>query len=136
MGTAGIGWGIYTFLGRGASDPFGRTMRNFVGAAPFALIVMLMFTAEKSTTEGIVLAIASGAVTSALGYVIWYMALPRLSVAAAGAAQLLVPVITTLGGLLWLGERPSLPMVVAIALILGGVAITNGLPRIRPASAL
>jgi drug/metabolite transporter (DMT)-like permease len=131
MGIAGIAWGVYTFLGRGSSEPFVRTTRNFIGAAPLVIIVMLMGRAEKTTTEGVLLAITSGAVTSALGYVVWYVALPRLKVATAGAAQLLVPVITAVGGLVWLGERPSLAMVVAVALILGGIAITNGLPGFR-----
>jgi drug/metabolite transporter (DMT)-like permease len=130
MAVAGIAWGIYTLLGRGAVDPFGRTARNFVGAAPFALIVALAMGAPRPSVEGVVLAIASGAITSALGYVVWYAALPRLNVATAGAAQLLVPVITAVGGVGWLGEKPSLAMIAAIALILGGVALTNSTRKI------
>jgi drug/metabolite transporter (DMT)-like permease len=125
MGLAGVAWGMYTLLGRDAINPFARTARNFLGAAPLALIVMLVIESPKPTTEGVILAIASGAITSALGYVVWYAALPRLNVATAGAAQLLVPVITAVGGVGWLGETPSLAMMVAIALILGGVALTN-----------
>jgi drug/metabolite transporter (DMT)-like permease len=131
MGIAGIGWAIYTLLGRGAVDPFARTARNFLGAAPFALIVMMSTVNAKPTTQGVLLAIASGAVTSALGYVVWYAVLPRLNVATAGAAQLLVPVITAVGGIVWLRETPSLAMMAAIALILSGVALTNS-PRNHP----
>jgi drug/metabolite transporter (DMT)-like permease len=134
MGIAGIAWGIYTLLGRGAVNPFARTARNFIGAAPLALIVALIIEAPKPTMEGVILAIASGAITSALGYVVWYAALPRLNVATAGAAQLLVPVITAVGGVGWLGETPSLAMMAAIALILGGVALTNSSRKSGPAA--
>src|SRR5208283_2921455 len=108
-----------------------RTARNFLGAAPLALIFMLTMGSQKPTMVGVLLAIASGAIASALGYVVWYAVLPRLNVATAGAAQLLVPVITAVGGVGWLGETPSLAMMVAIALILSGVALTN---RSRPAA--
>jgi drug/metabolite transporter (DMT)-like permease len=130
MAVAGIAWGIYTLLGRGAFPLLASPARNFVGAAPFALIVALAMGAPRPSVEGVVLAIASGAITSALGYVVWYAALPRLNVATAGAAQLLVPVITAVGGVGWLGEKPSLAMIAAIALILGGVALTNSTRKI------
>jgi drug/metabolite transporter (DMT)-like permease len=132
MVLAGIAWGMYTLLGRDAINPFARTARNFLGAAPLALIVMLLVASPQPTTEGVLLAIASGAITSALGYVVWYAVLPRLNVATAGAAQLLVPVVTAVGGLGWLGEAPTVAMMVAIALILSGVALTNGSRKGRP----
>jgi drug/metabolite transporter (DMT)-like permease len=128
MGLAGIAWGIYTLLGRDSINPFERTARNFLGAAPLALIVMLMMGSQKPTMEGVLLAIASGAITSALGYVVWYAVLPRLNVATAGAAQLFVPVVAAVGGVVWLGETASLEMIIAIALILSGVALTNSTP--------
>lgn len=125
MVLAGVAWGMYTLLGRDAVNPFARTARNFLGAAPLALIVMCVIGFATPTAEGILLAIASGAITSALGYVVWYAVLPRLNVATAGAAQLFVPVVTAVGGVVWLGEAPSVAMLAAIALILSGVALTN-----------
>ncbi len=129
MALAGIAWGVYTFLGRGAANPFARTARNFIGAAPFALFVMLAFASSTPSMKGVVLAIASGAITSALGYVGWYAVLPRLNVATAGATQLLVPVITAAGGLFWLRETPSFALAAAAILILSGVWLTIGSPK-------
>ena len=48
--------------------------------------------------RGLVYAGLSGALTSALGYVIWYAVLPSLSVSAAAVAQLSVPIIAEAGG--------------------------------------
>jgi drug/metabolite transporter (DMT)-like permease len=124
MTLAGIAWGAYTFLGRGAANPLARTARNFIGAAPLSLLVLLAFPPSASSLNGVILAIASGAITSALGYVVWYAVLPRLSVATAGATQLLVPVITAAGGVFWLGETPSVELLTAAMLVLGGVWLT------------
>ena len=49
------------------------------------------------TGRGIVLALASGALTSGLGYVIWYRALQGLAATTAASVQLSVPVLATLG---------------------------------------
>jgi drug/metabolite transporter (DMT)-like permease len=135
MALAGIAWGAYTYLGRGAANPFARTARNFIGAAPFALFVMLAFAAPTPSMKGVILAIASGAITSALGYVVWYAVLPRLNMATAGATQLLVPVITAAGGVFWLGETPSIALVSAACLVLSGIWLTLGPPKqLRPAA--
>ena len=131
MAAAGVSWGLYTALGRGARDPLARTARNFIGAAPVALLVGLLSIGSPPSTLGVTLAVISGAVTSALGYVLWYAVLPRLSASGAGAAQLLVPAITALAGITWLGERPSIGLVVSSALILGGVAVATGIVRRR-----
>lgn len=129
MGVAGIAWGVYTMLGRGAGDPFQRTARNFIGAAPLALLILLAFPIERPGLHGTLLAVASGAITSGLGYVIWYAVLPRLKVATAGAAQLLVPVVAAAGGVLLLGEALSLQLGLIAAIILGGIWLTIGAPK-------
>ena len=85
MAAAGAAWGVYTMVGRGAADPLGLTARNFVGAAALALPVVLAVPGPWPTLPGVALALASGMVTSALGYAVWYAVLPRLSVATAGA---------------------------------------------------
>jgi drug/metabolite transporter (DMT)-like permease len=73
---------------------------------------------------GVVLAIVSGAVTSGLGYVIWYAALPALSASTAGAVQLLVPAVAAAGGLIWLGEPLTAALAGATLLILAGIGLT------------
>lgn len=124
MAAAGAGWGVYTLLGRGAGDPLGRTARNFIGAAPFAVAGVLMVGVFDGSAETYALAIASGAVTSGLGYAVWYAALPALSRVTAGVSQLLVPPVTAFGGALLLSEPISLRLAAASAIILAGVALT------------
>jgi len=129
MALAGVAWGIYTMLGKGAADPFARTARNFIGAAPIALLGLLAVPISAPGPHGVLLAVASGALTSGLGYVIWYAVLPGLNVATAGAAQLLVPVVAAAGGVLWLGESLSLKLAAVTALILTGIWLTTGAPK-------
>jgi len=131
MMLAGIAWGIYTMLGKGVADPFARTARNFIGAAPLALLLLPFVPLSLPTVEGAALAIASGAVTSGLGYVVWYAVLPQLKVATAGAAQLLVPVVAAAGGILWLGESLSLKLAAVTVLVLGGIWLTIHAPKPR-----
>ena len=69
------------------------------------------------------LAMASGGITSALGYTLWYQALRSLSSIQAGVVQLLVPVIAAFGGVLFVGEFVTWPLVIASLLILGGVCL-------------
>jgi len=76
-----------------------------------------------ATPRGIVLALVSGAVTSGLGYAIWYRALPGLTVTQAAVAQLSVPVIAAIGAAALLGESLGTRIVVCGAAVLGGVGI-------------
>ena len=134
MALAGMGWGLYTLLGRGTADPLALTARNFVGAAPVGLLLLLLGLARSGPLqlEGVLLAIASGALASGIGYALWYAVLPRLSVAMAGSAQLLVPLVTAAGGVLWLGEPLTLRFAFVCLLILCGVWLTRR-PSPRPA---
>ena len=124
MVLAGIGWGIYSLLGRGAPDPLSSTAWNFVICLPVVLLVSV-FQRESAhiTTEGVMLAVASGVVASGLGYVTWYAALRGLTAGRAATVQLSVPVIAALGGVAWLGEALDARLVLAAALTLGGIAL-------------
>lgn len=134
MALAGVGWGFYTLLGRGAVNPLALTARNFIGAAPVGLVLLLLGLTRSGPLqlEGVLLAIASGAVTSGIGYAVWYAVVPCLSVAMAGSAQLLVPLVTAAGGVLWLGEPLTLRFVLVCLLILTGIWLTRR-PLARPA---
>ncbi len=127
MAGAGIAWGVYSLRGRGAGEPVAATAGNFMRAAPLALVVSVLsfaFTgAPHGSANGIALAIASGAVTSGLGYVIWYAALPHLSSLRAATVQLSVPPLAALGGVWWLSEALSMRLVLSSAAILGGIAL-------------
>jgi drug/metabolite transporter (DMT)-like permease len=121
MVAAGLGWGIYSLAGRGAKDPLGETGANFLCAAPIAMALWLAFPGGI-TAAGAILAIISGAITSGLGYALWYSLLPRLDGTVAALVQLTVPVLAVAGGVLLLAEPLTLRLVLASAVILGGVA--------------
>ena len=67
---------------------------------------------------------ASGAITSGLGYVLWYAALPALTTVSAAVIQLSVPILSALGGVLLLAEPLSSRLVISSATIMGGIALT------------
>ena len=124
MSAAGIAWGVYSLLGRAQRDASLSTARNFLLATPLALIVSLAtLTGHQWTWPGIILAIASGGITSGLGYVAWYAALPKLSATRAASIQLTVPVIAALAGVLLLAESITMRLGLASIAVLGGVAI-------------
>lgn len=124
MVAAGVGWGFYSLLGRQAGDPLQATAKNFIYCVPLAVIVSLLFLADfHATPAGIVLAIASGALASGCGYVVWYAALPGLTATRAATVQLSVPVIAAAGGVILLSEPLSARLVVASAATLGGVFV-------------
>lgn len=133
---AGVAWGVYSLLGRGAARPIAVTAGNFLGAAPLALVaslVALPVVAPRVPPEGALLAVASGAVTSGLGYSLWYLALRGHTATTAAVVQLSVPVLAAAGGVLLLGEAATSRLVVAGALVLGGVAAaTLGRREVRP----
>ena len=131
MATAALGWGLYSLLGRGATDPLRTTAGNFVFAAPLGLILLALLP-DTATLPGAGLAVISGAVTSGCGYALWYAVLPRLGSARAAVAQLCVPVIAAAGGLILLGEGVSLRFALASLLVLGGVLLASLPPAKQP----
>lgn len=124
MAISGIAWGGYTLLGISSKNPLSDTTYNFLRTLPFVL-VLLVFTFKGSnlTSEGILLAVLSGAIASGLGYFIWYVALRGLSVTQAAVVQLFVPVIAAIGGVMFTSEQITLRLVESSILVLGGVLI-------------
>jgi drug/metabolite transporter (DMT)-like permease len=124
MAIAGTGWGIYSLRGRSESDALGSNAANFLLSLAFALALSaLTLGAADISGRGILLAVLSGAVTSAIGYVIWYAALNFLTAIQAALIQLSVPAIATGGGVLLLAEPLSLRLLVSSALVLGGISL-------------
>jgi drug/metabolite transporter (DMT)-like permease len=123
---AGFAWGVYSLRGRQAVDPAGVTAGNFLRAVAFALLLALAMWRDRSMdASGAAYAIASGALASGVGYVIWYAALPRLQPTSAAIVQLSVPLLAAAGGVLLLGEPLSLRLVLASIAILGGIALVT-----------
>jgi drug/metabolite transporter (DMT)-like permease len=133
MAGAGAAWGGYSLRGRGAADPLAATAASFMRAAPLGILLALVFAARAhADARGVGLAIASGALTSGLGYVVWYAALRRLSALRAAVVQLSVPPVTAFGGVLLLGEAFTLRLGLASLAIIGGIALVLGSRNARP----
>ncbi len=124
MIVAGIAWGGYSLLGKGATDPLEATARNFVYSVPLTLLVSLFFISDYNmSSNGLLLAVISGALASGCGYVIWYAVLPSLTASRAATVQLSVPAIAAFGGVVILSEDLTIRLLLASAATLGGVAI-------------
>jgi drug/metabolite transporter (DMT)-like permease len=121
---SGVAWGVYSLRGKGAGDPTRVTAGNFLRTVPIAAgWSALMYGHTSMDNAGFWYAVASGALTSGIGYSIWYTALPGLKAAKAATVQLSVPVIASLGGIAFLGEPLTLRLVLSSAAILGGIAL-------------
>lgn len=135
MLAAGSAWGIYSLRGKGAGDPLRVNAGNFLRAGVFAAILGLA-TLPRAAFDGVgfTYAITSGALTSGIGYAIWYAALPGLRVTAAAAVQLSVPVLSAIGGVVLLGEPLTPRLLLASLAILGGIALVLVPPKPSAAS--
>ncbi len=124
MALAGFAWGLYSLRGRGAANPLAQTTQTFVRLVPLLLAASVV-TVRQSHVEaaGALYAVASGAVASGLGYVVWYQALTHLTATRAAVVQLAVPVLAAAGGVVFLHEALSLRLLIAAALVLGGIAL-------------
>jgi drug/metabolite transporter (DMT)-like permease len=142
---AGVAWGVYSLRGKrqppqGAGDPTAVTAGNFMRTVPMAmLLVLLVWGLGRLSLDGsgLLLAVASGALASGIGYAIWYQALPALQATHAATLQLSVPAIAALGGVLFLGEALTLALLLSSCAILGGMALLmldrSGQRRTTPA---
>lgn len=124
MAAAGASWAAYTLLGQSERDALGATAGNFLLCVPLTGLAMLLTGGGPLPVLGVLTAIVAGAVTSGLGYALWYRLLPSLQATEAGIAQLSVPVIAVMGGTLFLQEPVTLRLVVAGLLVLGGIALS------------
>ncbi|MCK5639075.1 MAG: DMT family transporter [Flavobacteriaceae bacterium] len=126
MTLSGIAWGIYTIIGLDSKNPLIDTSNNFIKTIPFVVILLIItFKKENYSLEGIILAVISGGITSAIGYTIWYMALRKLTSVQASVVQLMVPVIAALGGVLFMSEVITQRLAISSLLILGGILIVT-----------
>jgi len=133
MLSAGVAWGVYSLRGRGAGDPTRVSAGNFLRAAPMALVLSLLtFQSASLNNNGVWYAVASGALTSGIGYALWYTVIPWLKATQAATVQLSVPVLAALAGIVFLGETLSLRLVLASVAILGGIALVILEKRLQP----
>ena len=109
MGVSGFAWGCYSIRGKGAPAPVKATTGNFVRTLPMVIIAAaVILNSVQAEPTSIVLAIVSGSITSALGYVLWYHVLREMATTRAAVLQLLVPIIAAMGGIIFLSEAASI----------------------------
>lgn len=124
MLVSGIAWAGYTLKGQGSVNALADTAFNFSRTLPLlALLMVPILGTMQISAEGLLLAFVSGALTSGVGYAIWYSALRGLSTTRAAVIQLLVPILAAIGGVLFANEELSTRLVVAAGLVLGGIML-------------
>ena len=122
MVMSGIGWGVFSLRGRGSKTPLGDMALSFALCGPVALVLMLI--GDGWSLGGLICAVVSGAIMSGLGYALWYRVLPQVAATTSAMSQLSVPVIALIAGAVLLGETITLNVVIASAVVLGGIAVS------------
>ncbi|OED82542.1 DMT family transporter [Vibrio crassostreae] len=138
MSLAGVGWGIYTLAGKKSSNALQSTTANF-GFSSLVILValsLLVFipnalTQVSITEQGLIYAVISGSVASGVGYSLWYYVVKKLNTVVASIAQLSVPVIATLGGVLLLSEPVTMQFIVSSTVILLGISLVLVAPKLK-----
>ena len=122
MLASGIAWGVYSLFGRGVSSPAAATAGNFLRTVPLAVALSLIALPWlQPDARGALLAAISGALTSGLGYILWYKVLQHMRAMTASTVQLSAPVLAALAGVALLGEALTRDLLTASLLILGGI---------------
>lgn len=137
MLASGTSWAVYCFCGLHKTDPIDATAGNFLRAVPFLLLFIPWLVGVSFPPLHIsLLAVVAGAVSSAVGYVLWYVATQRLSYMMTTVVQLSVPLLAAWEGLIFLHEPFSLRMALSSAGILGGIFLTALANRPDPSRAV
>ena len=125
MGIAGLGWAAYSLAGRSEPDALAGTAANFLWCLPVTTGAMWAAGPQMSVSlTGAALAVVSGALTSGLGYALWYRLVPDLGAVRAATVQLSVPVIAIIAGIVLLGEPVSVNLLLGTVLVIGGIFLT------------
>ena len=138
MALAGVGWGIYTLAGKKSTNALQSTTANFAFSSLvllvlLSLLVVIPNVASKIslTEQGLLYAILSGSVASGVGYSLWYYVVKKLDTVVASIAQLSVPVIATLGGVLLLSEPVTMQFIISSTVILLGISLVLVAPKLK-----
>ena len=127
FGRFGLGWLLCHWPHCGSCTASNRVQFcACIAALRAGFIVFLLVSEPFFTPFGVLLAVLSGALTSALGYSLWYRVLPQIAASVAGVAQLVVPVLAMMGGMVLLDEVLTLNFIFACALVLEGIATALG----------
>ena len=123
---SGIAWAFYSILGKKSTDAISNTMDNFVKATFFAIIFYFLFNINTlhSSLNGVLLALLSGSLTSAIGYVIWYKVLPQIQIITASVIQLFVPILSIVFSVIFLGELFTFDLALSTVIISIGILLS------------
>jgi drug/metabolite transporter (DMT)-like permease len=126
---SGISWAIYSVLGKRSIDALGNTTDNFIKASLYITIFYFIFNIENINfnAQGLILAIISGSITSALGYIVWYQILPKIKILTASLLQLFVPVIAIVLSVIFLHEPLTFNLVISAGVIMFGILLAISL---------
>ncbi|WP_201629117.1 DMT family transporter [Psychrobacter maritimus] len=125
MAISGAAWGIYSIRGKTCVSPLRTTGFNFLRslvAVPILALIGVSYLSTISMT-GVMLAVASGAIASGIGYSMWYVAMPLLKTTQSAVVQLCVPVLAAIMGVVFLSEQLTLEFIIASSVILGAVLV-------------
>lgn len=123
MALAGFAWGGFSLLGGASGSPVANTAVSFVWAVPLAVALMLIQQEPLNFDgPGVIYAVLSGSLASAIGYAIWYWVRVRMTAISAGAVQLSVPILSAVLGVVLLDETLTMASMVSALVVLTGVA--------------
>ncbi|MBQ4832570.1 DMT family transporter [Pseudoalteromonas sp. MMG010] len=134
MALSGVAWGIYSIRGKRCVSPLRATGFNFIRSVvllPILAIVGFSYLNDLSMI-GILLACASGALASGIGYSVWYVAIPLLKSTHAAVVQLCVPVLAALAGVVFLSEPLTTQFIIASSVILASVWVFISYKKVTP----
>jgi drug/metabolite transporter (DMT)-like permease len=135
MALSGVAWGCFSLLARGTGDPVEANAATLLACLlPSLALSLFAMNDVVVTATGVLLAMASGAIATGLGYVVWYLALRELAAAHAATVQLSMPALVALGGAGLLGEALSMRLLAASVMMLGGIGLVlrRRVERARP----
>ncbi len=118
---AGAGWGVYCICGQNSQYPIVNTAGNFIRCLPFAFLLIPF--AELPNWQGFFYACLAGGGASAIGYITWYNVVGKLSTFNASVVQLGSPIITSIGGIFFLGESITVQFFICAVIIFSGIFI-------------
>ena len=122
MMISGLAWAAYSILGKKVLNPLSSSLGNFLLAIPLVLMgYFMLHQGTNISTQGIVLAMLSGGVTSGGAYVLWYSIVKRIDRIDASTVQLSVPCLAILGGSLFIGETIGLRLILSTVIVLLGI---------------
>lgn len=136
MAVTGVSWGLYSVYGTRFQSYFGYTYNSFLVFGVVSMFIIPVDYAFVNPTEwqsislpSLGLALFMGLISTGLSYILWNKVLRRVGASLGGLAQLIVPILTAVMGILLLSEKISLSLILGGALILSGIYISVTRPK-------